>query len=176
MTLDKYGNALIKVSMKMDAAQWQNWLNTVGNNPASLKRNIKKEMPAYFLDDFQLNKQEMDRSFDLTMKAYGVCKVDKKGNWILETDDKDIDLTKLTDNKYMYVASPPEFGGQLQQTTIIEFPTEAADIEIDKDTFGKTIFEFDMKRESAGFSPLFITGVVLMVFGLVWLGKNLAIS
>ncbi|MEO0470203.1 MAG: hypothetical protein AAF206_11320 [Bacteroidota bacterium] len=170
MNLDKLGNANLTLSMKMGASQWQNWIQSLGNNPAALKRQVERDMPAFFLDDFQLEKNDMERSFTLSLKAYGVCKVDKRGNWVLETDDKDVDLTELTDHKFMYVNSPAEYGGQLQQTTIVEFPEEAQAIKVDEDAYGKTVFKFDMEGDAGGGGWMRYTGIVLCVLGAAWAG------
>lgn len=167
MNINEQGNAEMLISMKMNAVQWQNWMASLGSNPALLKRQIERDMPAFFLDDFNLEKNEMERSFELSLKAYGVCKVDKRGDWVLETDDKEVDLTELGDRKFMYVNSPPEFSGQLQQTTIIEFPEKATEIKVDEDAFGKTIFEFDMQEEKAGFGIPGFAGIGLIVLGLI---------
>lgn len=172
MQIDEIGNAHIKISMKMNALGWQNWLQTAGLNPSALKRSMEREMPAYFLDDFKLEKDDMERSFKLSLKAYGVCKVDKRGNWILETDDKDVDLTKIDDRKYMYVNSPVEFGGQVVQTTTIEFPKEADGIKVDEDAYGKTIFKFDMEESHSSFNELRWFGISLILAGAVWFGRN----
>lgn len=168
MQLDPMGNADLNISMKMNATNWQNWVQTLGNNPAALKRAIEREMPAYFLDDFKLEKNDMERSFQLSLKAYGVCKVDKKGKWILETDAKDIEITELTARKYMFVNSPAELGGQIQQTTMVEFPEAASQIEIDKDAFGKTVFEFDMENTGGSINWLRWAGIALLLGGLIW--------
>lgn len=166
MDLDAFGNANITVSMTMDATSWQNWVAVYGNNPAILKRQMEREMPAYFLGDFSLEKNEMERSWQLKLKAYGVCKVDKRGNWIIETNDKNIDLTELNEKEYMYIASPLEYGGQLQQTTYLRFPAESANIEVDKDALGKTLFKFDMKGQKAGFGIPGYIGIGLVLAGL----------
>ena len=169
MTLDELGNADLKVSMKMNAANWQQWIQSLGNNPSALKREIEREMPAFFLDDFHLEKDEMERSFELSLKAYGICKVDKRGKWVLETDEKNIELTELSEQKYMYVNSPSEFGGQIQQTTFVTFPNSASDIEIDKDAFGQTVFQFKMADPGFSISSLIRWfGIALMLGGAVW--------
>lgn len=172
MQIDRIGNAQIKISMKMNAAAWQNWLQTSGLNPSALKRNIEREMPAYFLDNFELKKDDMERSFELSLKAYGVCKVDKNGNWILETDDKDVDLTKLDEREFMYINSPVEFGGQIKQTTTIEFPEEAREIRTDEDAYGKTVFEFVMDDSQSSFNAWRWLGISLFLIGAVWFGKT----
>ncbi|MEZ4792202.1 MAG: hypothetical protein R2783_01610 [Gelidibacter sp.] len=174
MRIDSIGNAKIKVSMTMTAQQWQVWLQTIGNNPAVLKREVERSMPAYILDDFKLEKNEMERSFNLSLNAYGVCQVDKRGNWTIDTDQKNANLTKLTDHKYMLVSSPPELGGTVQQTFTVEFPEAAKDIKIDKDAFGNSIFKFEMENSTAGFNIMRWAGVLLLLVGGAWLVKNLA--
>lgn len=172
MTLDDIGNAKINISMTMNAAQWQQWNGSYGTNPSALKRDIERSMPAFIVDDFKLDKDDMNRSFNLSLNAYGVCKINKRGQWMMDTDQKDAQLTELTDHKFMLVSSPPEFGGTLQQTYIIEFPEAANDIKVDKDSFGKSIFEFKMDNPSSSFNLMRWSGLFLLIIGGSWLGKN----
>jgi hypothetical protein len=174
MRLDSVGNAKLKISMTMNAQQWQMWLGSLGNNPAALKREIERALPAYFLDEFKLEKDDMNRSFTLTLNAYGVCEINKRGEWIVRTDQKDADVTELTDHKFMMVSSPPEMGGALQQTYILEFPSSAKKIKVDKDAFGETIFKFDMENPGgSGLNLLRWSGLAFILIGGVWSGKNL---
>lgn len=180
MNVDAIGNSQITLSMTMNASQWQTWLQTVGNNPAALKREMERAMPAYFLDDFKLEKNDMDRSFVLTLNAYGACKVDKRGNWILDTDQKNANITELTSHKYILVSSPPELGGNVQQTFTIQFPEEADHIKIEKDAYGKTLFKFQMRNSTASFDFLLWAGILLFVIGGAWfikiiIGKSLVV-
>jgi hypothetical protein len=130
-------------------------------------------MPAYFLDDFKLEKDDMNRSFNLKLKAYGVCEINKRGKWIIDTEQKNAQLTELTEHKYMLVSSPPEYGGNLQQTFIIELPTEAKNIKIDKNAHGKSVFEFDMDAPSSGINALRYAGIFLFLIGGVWAGRTI---
>ena len=88
MKIDSIGNAKFSISMNMTAQQWQVWLDNLGNNPAALKREIERSMPGWFLDDFKLEKDDMNRSFNLSLNAYGVCDINKRGLWTLDTDQK----------------------------------------------------------------------------------------
>lgn len=180
MNVDAIGNSQITLSMTMNASQWQTWLQTVGNNPAALKREMERAMPAYFLDDFKLEKNDMDRSFVLTLNAYGACKVDKRGNWTLDTDQKNANITELTSHRYILVSSPPELGGNVQQTFTIQFPEEADHIKIEKDAYGKTLFKFQMRHSTASFDFLLWAGILLFVIGGAWfikiiIGKSLVV-
>lgn len=172
MRIDSIGNAKLTVSMTMNAQQWQVWNSNYGNNPSALKRDIERSMPAYFLDDFKLDKDDMNRSFNLSLNAYGVCEINKRGKWIVDTDQKNAQLTELTENKYMLVSSPVEYGGNLQQTFIIELPNDAKNIKVDKDAYGKSVFEFDMDAPSADFNFMRLSGILLLVIGGTWFGKN----
>lgn len=167
MRIDSIGNAKITVSMTMNAQQWQMWLQSMGNNPALLKRGIERELPAYFLDDFNLEKNDMERSFTLSLKAYGVTRVNKKGRWIVDTEQKDPEVTKLTDNQYMMMYTDLSTG--LQQTQIIQFPSAAENIEIEKDSFGKTQFIFDMDTRTGGPGYTLWAGIALVVAGGGWM-------
>lgn len=173
MKVDAIGNSQLTISMTMNAGQWQMWLQTLGNNPAALKREVERGMPAYFLDDFKLEKNDMERSFVLSLNAYGACKVDKRGNWTLDTEQKNANITTLTDHKYILVSSPPELGGNVQQTFTIEFPEEAHNIKIDKDAYGKTHFKFQMRNSTAGFNIMLWAGVILLLMGGAWFVKNI---
>ncbi len=166
MRIDSIGDAIIKVSTTMNAQQWQMWSQTYGNNPALLKRSMEKELPGLFLDKYNLEKNDMDRSFTFTFKAYGACNVNKKGIWIVNTDQKKPDLTKLTDYKYMMVSNDMENG--LQETIVIEFPESARNIQETKDAFDKTQFEFEMKGGEAGINWMLWLGILLVVAGGGW--------
>ncbi len=171
LRLDSIGNAKINVSMTMNAQQWQTWNATLGNNPAALKREFERNMPAYFLDNFKLEKDDMNRSFNLSLNAYGVCEIDKRGTWTLKTDQTEANLTELSDRSYMLVSSPPEFGGNIQQTYTVNFPESAKDIEVDKDAFGETVFNFQMENPaSGGNGMLLFSGIALILVGGVWTG------
>ena len=173
MRIDSIGNAKIKISMNMTAQEWQGWSASFGNNPAALKREMERSMPGYFLDDFKLEKDEMNRSFELSLNAYGACDIDKRGKWIVDTEQENANLTKITDHKYMLVSSPMEYGGALQQTYTIELPADATNVEVDKNALGNSIFKFDMDSPGGGFNLLRLSGIALLIIGGGWTGLSL---
>lgn len=169
MVISGLGDATMSISMTLAARQWDAWNQSLGNNPAALKRDIERSMPGYFLEDFKLDKNDMERSFTVTLRAPGICKVDKKGRWILETDQKNPQITELGDGKYMMVQSPKELGGTVQQTTMISFPDQASDIKLEKDAFGKTVFEFEMAEPTSASGFMLWIGLGLLLAGVAWL-------
>ena len=161
--IDEIGNAKIEITATMNAQQWQVWLANLGNNPAALKHEIESSMPAVFLDNFKLSKDDMNRSFTLSLNAYGLCKINKKGKWIIETDQKNAQITELDDGKYMLMSNPAD--GLGQQTYLIEFPDEAKKIKIDEDAFGQTIFKFDMNNSTSNLNITRWAGILLLLIG-----------
>ena len=167
MKIDEVGNGDLKVSMSMNATQWQVWLQSLGNNPTLLKRSMERALPAYFLDNFKLEKNDMDRSCEFSFKALGVCQVNKRGKWIVNTDKKNTEINTLTDKKYMMVWM--ETQSNIQQTQILDFPSTARNIQINKDAFGKTQFEFDMDTPGGTIHAIFWPGLILIISGIIWM-------
>ena len=165
MRIDSIGDAHLKVSMEMNAQQWEGWVQSYGNNPAALKREMERALPSYFLDDFKFEKDDMNRSFELTFKAYGACDVDRKGRWTMNTETKDAKVTELTERKFMMVESPQEFGGSIRQTTTITLPQQAENVKIDTDAFGKTVLVFEMDEPGSGMNYAQWGGILLFVVG-----------
>jgi len=168
MRIDSLGDARIIASMTMNASQWQGFIQTEGNNPALMKRSMERALPGYFLDNFEMKKNDMERSFEFSFKAYGVCQVNKKGKWIVNTEQKNPDITSLTDHKYMMVINDEET--KIQITQFIEFPKNAKNIILSKDAFEKAQFEFDMNTSGATNAFPFWAGIALALIGAVWAG------
>ena len=63
ISVDDLGNAIIEVSMKLNASQWDMFKKNIGNNTSMLKREIEKALPKYHLSDFSYTEESMDRCF-----------------------------------------------------------------------------------------------------------------
>jgi len=122
------------------------------------------------MGNFELEKDEMNRSFTLSLNAYGVCEIDKRGNWTLDVDQENAQLTELTETKYMFSSSPSEFGGQVQQNYTINLPENAKNIKVSQNAFGNDVFKFKMdapRAMKAGFSVILRWGgLVLLIIGI----------
>lgn len=164
--LDEKGNAQVTYGSKMNAGQWDNFKRSMGNNQSLLKRQIERGLPAYFLSDFEYKEDAMDRAYTLTFNAYGVCKVNSTGKWVIDLDTKNPDVTKVSDNVYMMI-SEASAGGQLIQTNQkIIFPESASDIKEEKDAFGKAHFTFSMGNTSMSGKVMQYGGILLIISGL----------
>lgn len=166
--IDSIGNVRFSIFTKMNASEWNVWNANYGNNPAVIKREIERGMPSYFLDNFKLDKNDMERSFTLKFDGYGACTIDKRGRWKVKTDQKNANVTKLTDYRYMLIMNP-SVGGQMLQY-YIEFPKAAKNIKVDKDSFGESYFSFEMEDQTGkGIGYIAIIGIALTLLGILWL-------
>jgi hypothetical protein len=164
--LDESGNANVVSSAKMNASQWDNFKRAMGNNQSLLKREMEKSLPAFFLSDFEYKEDAMNRSYTLSFKAFGVARINSKERWVIDLDAKDPDVKKLDDDSYMMITESAS-GGQLVQTTMnINFPEGAADIQEEKNSFGKAIFTFNMSSGSAAGNWMNYAGIGLIVAGI----------
>lgn len=164
--IDENGNSVIEISMKLNAAMWDNFKRSMGSNVSILKREMERALPGYFLTEFDYKEEEMDRTYTLSMKALGVCEVDKKGKWVLAMEEKNPDVTQASDNIYLLTNTLNENGMVLQQNIKVTFPESASNIEIDKDSFGKAKFTFEMPSGRVGGMPVYlVAGSVLLAAG-----------
>jgi hypothetical protein len=164
MTIDKLGNATMDVAMTLNAAQWDNFKKTVGDNVSLLKRSMEKALPKYYLTDFNYSEQPMDRSYHVKFKALGICSMNKDGVWEAKLDTKKPDITKLSDNAFLMTEDVLTNGMLVQQTIKLYLPPVAKGAKVAKDTFGKAEITYTMGQDMMSMS-LTLLGVLLLLLG-----------
>jgi len=88
MTIDQLGNGYMDVSINLNAAQWDNYKQNIGNNVSLLKRSMERSLPKYYLSDFSYTEQPMERSYHVKFKALGICSMNRDGVWEAKLDTK----------------------------------------------------------------------------------------
>lgn len=168
--VDDLGNAMIEVSMKLNASQWDMFKRNIGNNTSILKREIEKALPKYYLSDFNYSEDAMARSYTLKFKALGLASINSAGRWESKLETKDPDITKLSDREFVVNTDVMTNGMLIQQTQKIHLPESASDAKIEKDSFGKAIMTYSSgentmsKASTIGGILLILAGVVLFYF------------
>ncbi|HCF62964.1 MAG TPA: hypothetical protein PLE75_08340 [Ferruginibacter sp.] len=173
LKIDELGNATMSVSMKMTASQWDYFKKTTALNLSSFKRTMEMEMPKYYLTDFKVDQDEMERTVKVHIKALGVVTLDKNGKWIAELETKDPDISKLTDRTFLMTSTLVTNGGLIEQTQKIFLPDNAKNGKIEKDSFGKAVLTYKTGGSFLSTLPT-ILGVILILagFGMWWRGRN----
>ncbi len=166
------GNALITVTVHLNALQWNNFKKAVGDNVSILKRSMERALPAYFLNNFKYTEDGMNQTYTLKFDAFGVCKVDQQGRWVAEMDSKNPDVTKITNNLYLLNSTMNANGVLIEQNIKVSFPKSAHDITIRKDAFGKAYFSYLQPDPSHGFRIWLYLGILFILAGLGWGYQN----
>lgn len=175
VSVDKLGNAIIEVSMKLNASQWDMFKRNIGNNSSILKREIEKALPKYYLTDFHYEENAMDRSYKIKFKALGLCSINNDGKWESKLETKDPDITKLSDREFVMNMDLMSNGMLIQQTQKIHLPENASDAKIEKDSFGKAVMTYSGGSGIfSGFS--LYAGIGLILAGIALFVRNMQSS
>lgn len=109
----------------------------------------------------------MDRKFTLSFRALGMSKINENGSWEVDMQNKNPDITKLSNQHYILTSDMNEQGNLVQQVFQINFPSGSSDVKQDKDAFGKSLFTYSLSPSHQWFDKLIlILGVLILARGL----------
>lgn len=63
------GSVVLTMAMSFDAAGWRQWRAQVGDEPARLRGLMKHQFAAYVIDDFQFEKDDLNRKAKVTLRS-----------------------------------------------------------------------------------------------------------
>lgn len=165
ITVDNVGDAVCDFKYKYNAAYWDYFTKTIGNNTSIIKNNILRVFPKYNLTDFDYSQKSDERTNTVKFKILGMVYIDKNGRWTADLDTKNPDITKISDKDYLLMES----GNQIK----IHLPAGTSDSKIEKDSFGKAVLTYPAD-ETGGTGKMFmIGGLVLMAAGGFLLYRNM---
>jgi len=144
MTTDEKGDALVDVTIKYNAQNWDAVKQTHGADASVLKNIWRKEFPKYELTDFDIKTDDGERTSMSKFKILGMLKVDEDGKWIAALDQKSPDITKISDNQFLLVDE------STAQTLKITLPKSASNAKVEKDSFGKAILTYTAPVSGGG--------------------------
>jgi hypothetical protein len=164
ITIDDLGNAVIEVTMKLNAAQWDNYKRLNGNNTSILKRELEKSLPKNFLTNFSYSEDAMERTWTMKMKALGLCTLNKNGRWEADIEAKNPDITKLSDREFIMTEDLMTDGMLVQQTQKLHLPEGCSDAKTEKNSLGSTLITY---KTGIGWGHRLVnySGILLMVAG-----------
>ena len=132
MTVDEKGDAALDVSIKYNAQLWDVIKQNHNADASVLKNTWKRQFPKYQLTEFDIKNNEMEKTVISKFKILGMMKLDDNGKWIASLDQKDPNITKISDNQFLLVDEATAM------TLKLNLPKGASNAKIEKDTFGKS--------------------------------------
>jgi hypothetical protein len=136
MNTDEKGDVAVNITAKYNAALWDAIKQNHGSDPSVLKNMWKKQFPKYQLAEFSFPNADIDQTITSKFTILGMLKVDGNGKWVAELDQKDPNITRLTDNSFLLVDEATA------STLKINLPKSASDAKVEKDSFGKAILTY----------------------------------
>lgn len=165
MTMDEVGAVNCEFSTKYNAAAWDNFTRTIGNNTSILKNMLIRTFPKYILSDFNYSQDAGERTNNMKFKIDGMLRINKNGRWMADLEKKDPDITKISDREFLLL-----FEGN---TMKIHLPEGTSDAKIEKDTFGKALLTYPAEETGMTWKILIFLGIALALAGGFLLYRNL---
>ncbi len=134
ITIDNVGSGIIEVTNKYNAAYWDYFTKSVGNNTSIINNQLKKTFPKYHLSDFSHSQNANERSNTVKFKIDGMMNINKNGKWEADLERKDPDITKVSNTEFLLI----DEGESLK----IHLPSGTSDAKVEKNSFGKAILTY----------------------------------
>ncbi len=168
--IDNYGDGHISITRFYNASRWENYINIYGTNALDLlKREEERSLPGWYLQNWSYKDDGAEHTWTLSFDALGIAKIDENGNWVLDLDQKKPDITKISDHNFALTTTFNSYGNLMETFWKINFPSGAANVNPDKDAFGKAIFTYEMTPGGkAGHFLFIIFGILLVASGVVF--------
>ncbi len=131
--IDEVGDARFTLTIEFEAAGYKVWKQTVGADPALLKRELKRLFSATELEDFGMERFDMDRKVVFTFTGRGLARYLGDGQWetFLEERPEGGSMTrrKIDDRNFLVTSTQGAEGiGIMQQDTTITLPENTIEL------------------------------------------------
>ncbi len=164
-TIDKVGAVICQYSTKYSAINWDNFTRTIGNNTSILKNMLIRTFPKYQLSEFDYSQDANERTNKIKFKMDGMMVIGKDGKWWADLDQKNPDITKVSNSEFLLIAE----GNTLK----IHLPPGTDDAKVEKDSFGKAMLTYSADGGSRMGTILMILGIAMAIGGTWLLIKNM---
>ncbi len=158
MTMDESGTVICEVTNKYNAAVWDTWTKVVGSNTSIINNGLRKLFPKYHLTDFKHSQDANERTNTVKFKIDGMMNVNKSGKWEAELDQKDPNITKVSNSEWLLVE-----GGE---TLKIHLPPGTKNSKVEKNSFGKAVLTYPVVTGGGMNAILKYGGILIALAGV----------
>lgn len=171
MIIDDLGDAKMELTMKMDASQWNAYINSeYAKNQSIFRRDLEREMMWVLIDDIEMKLDDKTREAKATLSVKNIASYMGDNRWTLRLGSKDINVTKISDKCYLMTNNiVSDNGGIIQQMQKFIFPDKATNIKTDNDRYGNTVVTYDLQVREGGLGIGVIIGFIFILLGILWL-------
>jgi hypothetical protein len=164
-TFDERGDAVVEEKTQMGAAGWMEWREQFGDHPDLVLRNLRYQMAGAVLEDYSLNKDDVQRRYVAKVKARALARYRSHGDFAIDVP-KNLNLVTGAGADWFFTYSAPVNGVLFNQTLKAKLPAVAT----------KAAFapggDFNLLTYSIDLTPAkpkgwLIGGIVLLALGVI---------
>jgi len=112
------GSITLAMEMTFDAAPWRVWKSQVGDEPSRLRAMMKHQFSAIVIDDFKLEKDDLDRTAKITMGSPAGPELRKDGRFRIAID-KEFRLVNSSGREWFFSGNNPHANNSLQTIRLL---------------------------------------------------------
>lgn len=112
------GSVAVSMEMTFDAAPWRVWKSQVGDEPSRLRAMMKHQFSAIVIDDFKLEKDDLNRTAKVSMRSPAGPELRKDGRFRIPIE-KEFRLVNNTGREWFFSGNNPYANNSLQTVRIL---------------------------------------------------------
>lgn len=165
MTMNESGSVICEVTNKYTASYWDWWTKAIGSNTSIINNQLKKLFPKYHLTDFKHSQDPNERTNTVKFKIDGMMNINKNGKWQADLDQKDPNITKVSNKEWLLVDEG--------ETLKLHLPAGTNDSKLEKNSFGKAILTYSPTSGGGMGAIMKYAGIFIALIGIGLLIRNL---
>ena len=165
--LDKLGDGQVTVTFHLSASQWTVWKQQYGDRPDVLWRDMKQELANMALGEFDLKKDDVERSATMKISFRGGPSLRSDGAREIEVP-KEMKKISESGQEWIFNAVSQEnsYAPILNQTIRVTLPPEARNARLNQPGTAFQTLVYEIPEASRGKGMLYV-GILVLVIGLV---------
>ncbi len=166
--VNPYGDGTMTVTFRLSASQWENWREEYGDHPDLLKRDFKRRFAKYALDDFKLERNDMDRTAVATITARAITAVRQDGYRAIEINKEARFVSNSAlDWIFESVSQSSPYSPIVTETTRIELPPGATNVRVENEGSGPQHLVYQLPENGNNDGMLFWSGIAAIALGAI---------
>ena len=163
-TMNESGSTICEVTNKYTASYWDWWTKAVGSNTSIINNSLRKLFPKYHLSEFKHSQDPNERTNTVKFKIDGMMNINKSGKWEAELDQKDPNITKVSNTEWLLVDEG--------ETLKMHLPPGTKNSKIEKNSFGKAVLTYPVSTGGGMTSALRYGGILIALAGVMLFIRN----
>lgn len=163
--VDERGDAKMQVEFVLSAKAWLNWKNQYGDHPDLLRRDLVHQFSMFVMEDFKLEKDDLNRKATASMNVRGEARYRGDGRFEIVLPKTWLKVTD-TDSGHEWHFSYSEIIGQgmvMNQTIKLILPKSATEAKLSPGLQGQQLLSYRLPKDggrSAAWPILMAVGLV----------------